>query len=235
MTIALDPTIARPQPLLEAIGEVLREAGVEPADLTVLAPSAVRGSLRAEEALAGATIAIHDSRDRGQLAYLAATKQGRRIYLNRLLTDADVVIPVGRLGYDPIMGYRGPWSVLFPELSERAAIETHRGLFRDEIGEQTTARAGASLDESFEVSWLLGSQFFVGVVPGSGGMSGVVCGKETAVRERRDRHGRFLLGVHGRLSRRACGGGDRRARDAGNVGRARGGPGIGVSACSARR
>ena len=114
VTIALDPTIARPQPILEAIGEVLREAGVEPSDLTVLAPSAVRGNLRAEGALAGATIAIHDSRDRGQLAYLAATKQGRRIYLNRLLTDADVVIPVGRLGYDPILGYRGPWSAIFP-------------------------------------------------------------------------------------------------------------------------
>ena len=59
-----------------------------------------------------------------------------------------------------------------------------RGLFRDETGEQATARAGSGLDESFEVSWLLGSQFFVGVVPGSGGLFGVVCGKETAVRER---------------------------------------------------
>lgn len=184
VTIALDPTIARPQPLLEALGEVLREAGVEPSDLTVLAPSAVRGNLRTEGALAGATVAIHDSRDRGQLAYLAATRQGQRIYLNRLLTDADVVIPVGRLGYDPIMGYRGPWSVIFPELSEQAAIETHRGRFGDEAGEMAMARTSASLDQSFEVSWLLGSQFYVGVVPGSAGISAVVCGKETAVRER---------------------------------------------------
>ena len=118
------------------------------------------------------------------MAYLAATKQGRRIYLNRLLTDADVVIPVGRLGYDPIMGYRGPWSVIFPELSERAAIDAHRGRFRDEADEPTAARASASLDESFEVSWLLGSQFHVGVVPGSCGLVAVVAGRENAVRER---------------------------------------------------
>lgn len=42
VAIALDPSIARPQPILEEIGRVLREAGVEPEDLTVLAPSTVR-------------------------------------------------------------------------------------------------------------------------------------------------------------------------------------------------
>lgn len=117
------------------------------------------------------------------MAYLAATKAGRRIYVNRALTDADVVIPVGRLGYDPIMGYRGPWSVIFPELSERAAIDAHRGQFRDLALELEVARASASLDESFEVSWLLGCQFHIGVVPGSSGLVTVIGGKETAVRE----------------------------------------------------
>ena len=73
------------------------------------------------------------------LAYLAATKEGRRIYLNRLLTDADVVIPVGRLGYDPILGHRGPWSVLFPELSDRATIEAHRGQLRGPDSEAAPA------------------------------------------------------------------------------------------------
>ena len=182
VAIAFDPAIARPQPILEEIGRVLQEAGVEAEDITILAPSHTH--LLAEGSLAGATLAIHDSRDRGQLAYLAATKQGRRIYLNRILTDADAVIPVGRLGYDPIMGYQGPWSVIFPELSERAAIEAHRGRYRDDTVELATARTGATLDESFEVSWLLGSQFHVGVVPGSAGVVGVVAGKENAVRER---------------------------------------------------
>ncbi len=68
---------------------------------------------------------VHDPDDRAQIAYLASTKEGRRVYLNRLLTDADVVVPVGRLGYDPILGFRGPWSLLFPGLSDR---ETLRGL-----------------------------------------------------------------------------------------------------------
>ncbi len=144
VTIALDPTIARPEPILKVLGQILSEAGAELADLTVLAPTETCTHLLEESELAGATLAVHDSRDRGQLAYLAATKQGRRIYLNRQLTDADVVIPVGRLGHDPIMGYRGPWSVVFPELSERATIETHRGRFRDEAEEPAMARPAKS-------------------------------------------------------------------------------------------
>ena len=182
VTIAFDPTIARPQPILAVLGQTLTESGIEPEDLTVLSPSA--GGARLEAALpAGATLVVHDPGERSQLAYLAATKAGRRIYLNRAMSDADVVIPVGRLGYDPIMGYRGPWSVIFPELSERAAIYAHRGQYLDLAHEPKLARARASLDESFEVSWLLGCQFHLGIVPGSSGLVTVVAGKESAVRE----------------------------------------------------
>jgi lactate racemase len=183
VTIAFDPTIARPQPILEVLGQTLRESGVEPDGLTVLSSSAARSHL--EQALpTGATLVVHDPAERTHLAYLAATKEGRRIYLNRALTDADVVVPVGRLGFDPIMGYRGPWSVIFPDLSERATIDAHRGRVRDLAVEPVAARASASLDESFEVSWLLGCQFHVGVVPGSSGLVTVVAGQVNAVRER---------------------------------------------------
>jgi lactate racemase len=183
VTIAFDPTIGQAQTILGVLGQILQESAVEPHDVTVLVPSAPYTQLE-KALLPGMTLAVHDATDRSQLAYLAATKQGRRIYLNRWLTDADVVIPVGRLGYDPIMGYRGPWSVLFPALSEQASIDTHRGGFRDEIDASKSIRATASLDESFEVSWLLGTQFYVGVVPGSSGLVAVVAGREHAVRER---------------------------------------------------
>jgi nickel-dependent lactate racemase len=167
VTIALDATIVRPQTILEVLVQMLREAGVEAEEVTILATS---GSHRFEN-VAGPDIkvVVHDATDRTELAYLAATNQGRRIYLNRHLTDADAVIPVGRLGYDPIMGYRGPWSVVFPELSEMAAIDTHRGRFHDEADDLTGARSKANLDESFEAGWLLGSQFQVGIVPGTSG------------------------------------------------------------------
>jgi hypothetical protein len=177
VTIALDATLPEPEVVLEGLGEVLRGAGVEARDVTVL--STATGIARLGEGFfAGARRVVHDPSERSDLAYLAATKEGKRVYLSRALTDADVVIPVGRLGFDPITGYRGPWSVIFPESSDQAALDAHRRLFRDK-GDHTP-----QLAEAFEVSWLLGSQFHLGVVPGATGLSAVVAGREQSVRER---------------------------------------------------
>ena len=127
VVIALDSSITHAVPILQVLGQTLRDAGVEPDG--IYGACAHGGNCRhgRRATYQGASIVVHDARDRSQLAYLAATKEGRRIYLNRLLTDADVVIPVGRMGYDPILGHRGPWSVLFPDLSERETIEVYRG------------------------------------------------------------------------------------------------------------
>src|SRR5262249_28739127 len=111
-------------------------------------------------------------------------QQGRRIYLNRHLTDADVVLPVGRLGYDPILGYRGPWSALFPELSDRETILDYRSRWANQAPDQPGGAVRSLLDESFEVSWLLGSQFHLGLLPGAAGLVGAVAGRESSVRER---------------------------------------------------
>ncbi len=132
----------------------------------------------------GTTVAVHDPDDRSQLAYLAATKEGRRIYLNRGLTDADLVVPVGRVGFDPVMGYCGPWSVLFPGFSDRATIEAHRSRLRPDEGDSRVASwARSSREESLEVSWLLGTQFHVGAVPGARGFAGLLAGRESSVCE----------------------------------------------------
>jgi len=112
LVIAFDQTIAPAEGVLGAITQTLEEAGVGPGNITVVAP---RDGTGLERALpSGVTMVVHDPDDRNEQAYLATTRSGRRIYLNRHLTDADVVVPVARLGYDPVVGYRGPWSLLFP-------------------------------------------------------------------------------------------------------------------------
>jgi nickel-dependent lactate racemase len=183
VVIAFDNTIADPRPPLEALGRALGESGGETESVTVVVPRVGREDLHGALP-AGWQLVTHDPKDRDQIAYLAATKEGRRVYLNRLLTDADVVVPIGRLGFDPIMGYRGPWSVIYPDLSDHATIEAHRGRLRVHEAESAPARARATLEESFEVSWLLGTQFHVGLVPGSSGLAAVVAGRENSVRER---------------------------------------------------
>ncbi len=183
IVVACDPTIPRPGLVLDALGHLFEQAGIEPGSLTVLSPP---GAVGIGEVLpvGNRRIQVHDPDDRAQLAYLASTKQGRRVYLGRSLTDADVVVPVGRLGFDPDLGYQGPWSVVFPGLSDRATLRA----FRD--GRSDPARGGArgtdpsGLDESLEVSWLLGTQFHIGLLPGADGLLEVVAGRDTTVRDR---------------------------------------------------
>jgi len=193
VAIAFDEGIAQSRDVLGAIAQTLGEAGVGLGDITVVAP---RDGALLETALpAGVSLVIHDPDDRGELAYLATTKLGRRVYLNRHLTDADVVVPVARLGYDPLRGYRGPWSLLFPRMSDRETLGAYRSEPIGEMTKKPRANGLSKLDESFEVSWLLGSQFHVGLVPASTGIAEAVAGRETTVRDlgldALDRHWQF--------------------------------------------
>lgn len=182
VAVAFDPSTPLPALVLDALTEALGQAGVGREDIWVVAMSppsgAGNGAGTHDERLV-----IHDPDDRAAIAYLASTKQGRRVYLNRLLTDADVVIPVGRLGFDSDLGFRGPWSVLFPGLSDRATLKSFRGSAPSGQPSSQGRAAPPRLDEAFEVSWLLGTQFFLGVSPAASGLREVVAGRDAVVRE----------------------------------------------------
>ena len=182
VTIAFDPSMPDAGLVLEAIAGRLIDAGVEAGGLTVLLTQAT--SIELQKSLpAGTVVAVHDPDDRSQLAYLAATKQGRRVYLSRHLTDADLVIPSGRMGFDPILGYCGPWSVLFPGLAGRETLEEHRSLLRPDGDARQESSARLNREESLEVSWLLGTQFHIGVVAALDGIAEAAAGRETSVCE----------------------------------------------------
>ena len=114
MAIAPDGSLSSSgvAPAFRFLGEILGESGVEAGDMTVVTCAGAR-AWRASDLPPGMTLVEHDPADRSRMAYLSSTKEGRRVYLNRHVTDADVVIPVGRVGYDPVLGYRGPWNVSF--------------------------------------------------------------------------------------------------------------------------
>ena len=180
VVIALDVEVFAPRPALEAIGAVVRGAGVDPGSITVLASRGDRTDLD-DLMPEGVALAVHDPDDRAQLAYLASTSEGRRIYLNRHLTDADVIVPVGLLGYDSVFGYRGPWSLIYPGLSDRETARSFRAKATDALPDRE--RPWPTLAEASEVSWLLGSQFHLGLVAGVSGPIEAVAGLESAVRD----------------------------------------------------
>ncbi|MFO0953650.1 MAG: lactate racemase domain-containing protein [Isosphaeraceae bacterium] len=179
VVLAVGADVPEPAPILAALVEILEARGVSREDVTVLSGP---GSGRIEAAApTGTRFVRHDPEDRSQLAYLASTSEGRRIYLNRWLTDADFVVPVGRLGYDGFLGYRGPWSVIFPDLSDTPTRLAFRAV-RDEV-QPDREHPAKSLGEVEEVSWLLGCQFQVGAIAGASGTNSVVAGTGKAVYE----------------------------------------------------
>ena len=181
VVVAVDPETPEIVSVLGAIFEALREAEVTADAIEVLAagPAPLDEAREALE-IPGLSWTAHDPEDREKLAYLASTTAGRRIYLHRALTDADAVVPVGRIGFDPVLGYRGPWSVIFPGLGDLETQRAYRALATDVPPDPDRDRP--TLAESAEVSWLLGCQFHVGLVPGAAGLSRVVAGLESAVR-----------------------------------------------------
>ncbi len=180
VAIALDASLGELGPVLHVLDELLRRSGVDAGDVTVVATPGGRVSLGGELP-PGVAYEVHDPGDSRRLAYLATTEEGRRIYLNRKLTDADVVVPVGRLGYDPVLGYRGPWSAVFPGLSDEETAAAYRHRLAVDPPERVTPRP--RLDEPFEVSWLLGTQFYMGLVPGASGHAEIMAGLARPVRD----------------------------------------------------
>lgn len=181
VAIAFDPSIPQAGPVLDAMVRSLGRSGVGPETITIVTPTAMSGGGGPVEP--GAAAEVHDPEDRARIAYLASTREGRRVYLNRSITDADVVVPVGLLRHDVDLGYRGPWSVLFPGLSDRPTMRSMRSS-AGAGAEADRGRREARLEESSEVGWLLGAQFHLGIVPAAAGVLEVIAGRDGAVRER---------------------------------------------------
>jgi nickel-dependent lactate racemase len=192
--LALDRHTPVAAELIAGVWQVLEHRGVEAEGLQILQPIALDGISLVDprsglpaEIRAQVRWTTHDPTDSKQQAYLATTARGERIYLNRNVTDADVVISVGAIGYDPVIGFRGTSSVFYPGLSTTEAISRARGEGHSELGPEDERPLRQSIDE---IAWLLGTQFTVQVIPGAGtSAAAVLAGATDSV----FRQGRRLL------------------------------------------
>jgi nickel-dependent lactate racemase len=173
VVVALDRHTPCSTELTAEIWAMLESRGIAAAAVQILQPAALDSvpltdprlglpeSIRRE-----VQWTIHDPTDPKRQAYLAATARGERIYLARDLVDADVVISVGMIAYDPVLGYRGTNSVFYPGLSNTEAVTRARGEGHSELGPDDERPLRQTIDE---IAWLLGSQFTVQVLPAAGG------------------------------------------------------------------
>lgn len=176
VVILIDEQLSGLVKLLIPVLEHVTGAGVSPEMITLLcAPSSSRQEWVNDlpEEYESVQVEVHDPANRKRLSYLAATKQGRRIYLNRTAVDADQIVVLSRRTYDPLLGYGGSEGALFPALSDE---ETRQGMWtglsQDVRGQTTAARK-----EAQEVAWLLGAPFMIQVIEGLGDeVLHVLCG-----------------------------------------------------------
>ncbi|GBD37361.1 hypothetical protein HRbin36_02492 [bacterium HR36] len=171
LAIVISENYRRLPDLLVPLLEYLEKAGLSVAKTKLVCPPRLPGvsppPWREElpRAFASLEVEEHDPKNRGRLCYLANTKAGRRLYLNRTLVEADQVLVVGPAHYDPVLGCGGGFGDLFPGMADE---ETRRDFVRRPAEEPPGEEANPALREAAEVGWLLGVPFWLAAVPGRG-------------------------------------------------------------------
>jgi hypothetical protein len=133
---------------------------------------------------------VHAPNSESDCHYLATTMGGERVYLAKELLDAEVVISIGQVAFDAVIGYRGTNSVFYPGLASPGAKAKALGQGHRELGPENERPLRQLIDE---VAWLLGTQFTVQVVPAlHGGSAHVLAGQSESVLQK----GKELVNRH---------------------------------------
>ena len=167
VVIAIDRGVPQSVPVVAGIVQSLQECehtvgaisvvvSEESSDILDGVPRALRSQLE---------VTVHDPSNPDSLSYLAASKEGKPIYFNKQICDADLVLPVGTLRLADGLGYFGVHSGLFPTFSD----EVTQRRFRAPLTSDWTAHQRRRLAEVEEAAWLLGIQLTIQVVPSAGG------------------------------------------------------------------
>jgi nickel-dependent lactate racemase len=189
VVLALDRCVPRATEVAAAVIRALVAAGVDPDGISVLrsradveADTGDPSRLLPPPVADRITLLKHDPADRSALAYLAATKAGEPILLNRAIHEADLVLPIGCLRSEAAAGYFGIHSAIFPTFADQKAAQRFcwPGLLAADGSCDRRLR-----DEVDEVAWLLGINFTIQLIP-AGGFSvlHVLAGQSEAVRRR---------------------------------------------------
>ena len=181
VVIVVDPETPQLTEVVSHVWEQLTAVELSELDVTVLLPPDNSGNdwkqivdelpvhLRNQ-----ASVQIHDPEDEQQRRYLASSAAGERIYLSHHLIDADLIVTVGVIGFDSLLGYRGTSSAIYPAMSDDGTIKAARGLGHVELTPDEKRPLRELIDE---IGWLLGTQFVVQVIPDSAGeIAQVFCG-----------------------------------------------------------
>jgi|GEM_PF-2220101 len=206
VVVVLERGVPHGTEIATAVAEHLVEAGFDPDDITLLqADAAIQTAtlpirtaaavLTGEAVNAGEVgppsqgraagqvrVTTHDPNNRDSLAYLTNTPSGRPIYLNRMLLDADMIIPIGCYRGDLSWSYRGLYGSLYPTFSNDATHARYRNPHMLDTRDEVFAKSQREVDS---VGRLAGMQFTVQVLPGPvDEVAEILAGETSAVARR---------------------------------------------------
>ena len=110
VAIVIDAQLPDLPALLSPLLEHLAEARIAPEAITLFCSDRGGNPGLTEQLQANfpkVKVEDHDPDNCKRLSYLATTKRGRRMYLNRTAVDADQLVVLSRRFYDPILGFGG--------------------------------------------------------------------------------------------------------------------------------
>ncbi|MEM8946383.1 MAG: lactate racemase domain-containing protein [Planctomycetota bacterium] len=192
VVVAVEPGVPQPAQLVSGVIRALSVAGAEPTKVTVLLasneprPEAIESELAAFGD-APSAVCLHNPDDEKEMAFLGVSQAGSALRLNRLLCDADVVLPVG--ASNPIESGGDKTTALphlFPAFSDSETIARLAVSSADRFPNFD----GASTQEISDCYTQLGAQLIVRAVPSATGqVASVIAGEfRAATRAANDRH-----------------------------------------------
>jgi nickel-dependent lactate racemase len=189
VVLALDRDVPEAASIVAAMIDYLLQAGVEAEGISVLVAKndAQATTLRADwpaEWTSHVSWVEHNPADARRLAYLARSESGESVFLNRVLNEADVVLPIGVFRRRTAAGSFGVHGAIFPTFANQSAVQRFRG---PDALRRRGRHTAHFVQEAAEVSWLLGVTFTVQVVPAGGHRAMAVLAGDPAAVETRGR------------------------------------------------
>ncbi len=180
IAIALGRAVPQAASILHGAVLELVQAGVEPANVTVVAaepfddthPATMRAI--AKLAAEGVQFEVHNPDDEQGIAMVGLTAKHEPLRLNRTIAEADFVLPISAARPGRRDGGPAKFGGLFPRFSNRETADRFHGRGKT----AAPARYERRVAEADEAGWLLGVGMVVVVVPGpGGGVAAVIAGE----------------------------------------------------------
>ena len=174
--LVVAPGIPQELAVMNGALRALRDAGVEDSLITVLLACSADHADAIKTALAAlghrdCQVKVHEPEDENEIAFLGVSQTGVALRLNRLLCEADLVLPV-----TVATGLLSPGAGLYPVFSDR---ETQQR-FSAATAEQFPALPPENVLETEECGRQLGTGIDLQVVPGAEGQVAAVFAGEPA-------------------------------------------------------